>query len=127
MQINKIKRALRGKQLTIFADDGGFQWLSDGRAAYLMDRELDLTRANLLAIMDIEEDKRDSYRVIEDGTAPAWLDQCPQEDADEDLTPGGEVVNAFLMGPIEKATGYGYISHFATCEKAEEFRGGGHV
>ena len=31
------------------------------------------------------------------------------------VTPNGEVVSAFLMGPLLKATGWGYISHFETC------------
>ena len=31
------------------------------------------------------------------------------------VTPNGEVVSAEFNGPYEKATGYGYISHFATC------------
>ena len=50
---------------------------------------MDLTKGNLLAILDIEEEKRDKYTIIESGASStmAWLDQCPQEDADEELTP----------------------------------------
>ena len=40
------------------------------------------------------------------------------------VTQSGQVVSAFLMGPPEKATGYGYISHWATCPQAGAFRGG---
>lgn len=86
MKLQKVKRALHGTNLIIFEDDGGFQWLSDGTAAYLMDRELDLTRGNLLAILDIEEDKRANYTVRE-VKAPSYIDQCPQEEADEQLLP----------------------------------------
>lgn len=86
MKLQKVKKALHGTNLIIFEDDGGFQWLSDGTAAYLMDRELDMTRENLLAILDIEEDKRDKYTVRKIN-APRWLDQCPQEEADEQLIP----------------------------------------
>lgn len=38
------------------------------------------------------------------------------------VTPGGEVVTASLEGPLDRATGRGYISHFATCAQAETFR-----
>ena len=38
------------------------------------------------------------------------------------VTPNGEVLSAELEGPHEKATGIGYISHFATCPKAGQFR-----
>lgn len=38
------------------------------------------------------------------------------------VTPNGEVVNASLEGDPQLATGIGYISHFATCPKAGEFR-----
>lgn len=38
------------------------------------------------------------------------------------VTPNGEVRIAELDGPEEKATGIGYISHFATCPKADQFR-----
>lgn len=86
MKLQKVKKALHGTNLIIFEDDGGFQWLSDGTAAYLMDRELDLTRGNLLAILDIEEEKRDKYTVRKID-APRWLDQCPQEQLDERLIP----------------------------------------
>lgn len=86
MKLQKVKKALHGTNLIIFEDDGGFQWLSDGHAAYLMDRELDLTRGNLLAILDIEEEKRANYTVRE-AKAPSHIDQCPQEAADERLIP----------------------------------------
>lgn len=86
MKLQKVKKALHGTNLIIFEDDGGFQWLSDGTAAYLMDRELDLTRGNLLAILDIEENKRANYTVRE-MKAPSHIDQCPQEEADEQLIP----------------------------------------
>lgn len=38
------------------------------------------------------------------------------------VTQNGEVYSAELDGPEEKATGIGYISHFATCPKADLFR-----
>ena len=38
------------------------------------------------------------------------------------VTPNGEVVSAELSGELDKATGVGYISHFATCPRAEAFR-----
>lgn len=38
------------------------------------------------------------------------------------VTPNGEVVSADLEGDPQKATGIGYISHFATCPEAEKFR-----
>lgn len=86
MKLQKVKKALRGTHLIIFEDEGGFQWLSDGTAAYLMDRELDLTEGNLLAILDIEEDKRVNY-TVRATKAPRHIDQCPQEQADERLIP----------------------------------------
>lgn len=43
------------------------------------------------------------------------------------VTPGGEVVSARLFGTSEACAGKGYKSHFATCPKAEAFRGDGHV
>ena len=38
------------------------------------------------------------------------------------VTRNGEVLSAELNGPEDKATGVGYISHFATCPKADMFR-----
>lgn len=38
------------------------------------------------------------------------------------VTPNGEVLSAELEGEQEKATGIGYISHFATCPQAGQFR-----
>lgn len=38
------------------------------------------------------------------------------------VTPNGEVVSAVLEGDQQKATGIGYISHFATCPCADQFR-----
>jgi len=38
------------------------------------------------------------------------------------VTPNGEVVSGCVPDDPEKATGIGYISHFATCSNAELFR-----
>ena len=38
------------------------------------------------------------------------------------VTPNGEVVSADLEGDPQKATGIGYVSHFATCPEADKFR-----
>ena len=38
------------------------------------------------------------------------------------VTPNGEVVSAELEGDPQTATGIGYISHFATCPCADQFR-----
>ena len=38
------------------------------------------------------------------------------------VTPNGEVVSARLEGDEQTATGIGYISHFATCPKRDQFR-----
>lgn len=38
------------------------------------------------------------------------------------VTPNGEVVSAKLEGDAQKATGIGYMSHFATCPAADKFR-----
>ena len=38
------------------------------------------------------------------------------------VTPNGEVVSADLEGDLQKATGVGYVSHFATCPCADQFR-----
>jgi len=38
------------------------------------------------------------------------------------VTPNGEVVSAELTGELNKATGIGYVSHFATCPYANSFR-----
>lgn len=38
------------------------------------------------------------------------------------VTPNGEVINASLTGPTQKALGIGYISHFATCPYADQHR-----
>ena len=39
------------------------------------------------------------------------------------VTPGGEVVSADLDGLPGAESGEGYISHFATCPAADQFRG----
>ena len=38
------------------------------------------------------------------------------------VTQNGEVLSAVLFDNPETATGIGYISHFATCPKADQFR-----
>ena len=38
------------------------------------------------------------------------------------VTPNGEVVSAVLEGDPQKATGIGYISHFATCPQSKRFQ-----
>lgn len=38
------------------------------------------------------------------------------------VTPNGEVLSAELTDDPQKATGIGYISHFATCPAADKFR-----
>lgn len=38
------------------------------------------------------------------------------------VTPNGEVVSAEIPEDPQKATGIGYISHFATCPEADKFR-----
>ena len=38
------------------------------------------------------------------------------------VTAAGEVVSADLEGEPQLVTGVGYVSHFATCPKADEFR-----
>lgn len=38
------------------------------------------------------------------------------------VTPNGEVISADLAGDPQQATGIGYITHYATCRKAEQFR-----
>lgn len=38
------------------------------------------------------------------------------------VTPNGEVVSASLEGEANRATGLGYISHFATCPEAGRFK-----
>ena len=38
------------------------------------------------------------------------------------ITPNGEARTCRLEGPHNDATGIGYISHFATCPKANQFK-----
>lgn len=38
------------------------------------------------------------------------------------VTPNGEVISGELTVDPQKATGIGYISHFATCPEADKFR-----
>ena len=38
------------------------------------------------------------------------------------VTPNGEVLSAELDGPQDRATGIGFISHFATCPQSDMFR-----
>lgn len=38
------------------------------------------------------------------------------------ITPNGEVLTGELTSEPEKTTGFGYISHFATCTAADRFR-----
>ena len=40
------------------------------------------------------------------------------------VTPNGEVISAELSGDLDKATGVGYVSHFATCPEGDRFRKG---
>lgn len=38
------------------------------------------------------------------------------------VTPNGEVISCVFDGPMDKATGVGYIPHWATCPAADQFR-----
>lgn len=38
------------------------------------------------------------------------------------ITPNGEVISCVFEGDPQKATGVGYVSHFATCPKAADFK-----
>ena len=38
------------------------------------------------------------------------------------VTPNGEVISCEFSGDPNKATGIGYVSHFATCPFADAFR-----
>lgn len=38
------------------------------------------------------------------------------------VTPNGEVISGCIPDDPQKATGIGYISHFATCPEADKFR-----
>lgn len=88
MKLQKIKKALKRTSLSVVTGEDGFQWIGDGTAFYLADRELDLTKDNLLAVLDIEEDKRSSYSVREiDWRALPQIDICPQEGNDVELNP----------------------------------------
>lgn len=88
MKLQKIKKALKHTSLEIVTGEDGFQWIGDGTAFYLADRELDLTKDNLLAVLDIEEDKRSSYSVCEiNWRAMPQIDICPQEGNDVELNP----------------------------------------
>lgn len=40
------------------------------------------------------------------------------------ITPNGETVKADLSGDLSKATGWGYIPHWATCPQANTHRKG---
>ena len=94
MQISKIKRALMGDMYEILTDQGGFGWLGDGHAFYVVDDNLDLTSKNLLAIMDIPADKRRHYTVYEKAYPLPCFDLCPQEDADFELHEVARVMHA---------------------------------
>lgn len=88
MRLQKIKRAMTTKNVYIVTEDGGNQWMGDGKAFYLMDSGLDLTEGNALAILDIDEDKRKDYTVRElSNRHMPMLDMCPQEACDEELHP----------------------------------------
>ena len=38
------------------------------------------------------------------------------------VTPNGEVLSCVFSGDADKATGVGYVLHWSTCPKAEQFR-----
>lgn len=88
MKLSKINKALTRPSRYIVTGEDGFQWLGDGTAFYEVDRGLDLTEGNILAILDIDEDKRAGYFVQEvDGNRAPECDVCPQEENDELLHP----------------------------------------
>ena len=40
------------------------------------------------------------------------------------VTPNGEVISCVFEGDLQKATGSGYVSHWATCPQAGKFKKG---
>lgn len=88
MKLQKILKAFTSKSIYIVTEEGGNQWIGDGHAFYVVDSGLDLTSDNVLAILDVEEDKRDTYNVYErDDSRLPMCDICPQEMCDEALHP----------------------------------------
>lgn len=47
-----------------------------------------------------------------------------QKAAGKVVTPNGEVISCEFEGDISEVTGLGYISHYATCPSAGQFRRG---
>lgn len=99
MKLAKINKALtRTMTRYIVTGEDGFQWLGDGTAFYQVDKELDLTKDNLLAVLDIDEEKRNKYFVQEvDGRRLPQCDVCPREGEDELLHP---LVSVSWMGEL---------------------------
>ena len=110
MKLSKINKAMTRPSRYIVTGEDGFQWLGDGTAFYEVDRGLDLTKENLLAILDIDEDKRNGYLVLEiDGSEMPQCDVCPQEANEELLHPlvsvswAGELVTIMTTDTGETA------------------------
>lgn len=110
MKLAKINKAMTRMNRYIVTGEDGFQWLGDGTAFYQVDQGLDLTEGNLLAILDIDEDKRGNYNVREiDGARLPQCDICPREGEDEQLHPlvsvswAGELVTIMTTAEGEAA------------------------
>ena len=104
MKLSAIKKLItESKRALIVRDQDGVRWLGDGLNFYAMDDGIPISKESVLAILDVDKDKRDKITPCEwSMPIDARFGIYPNEDTDERLMPcmavlyGGEPIMIFM-------------------------------
>ena len=102
MKISAIKKIVTdSKRCIVVTDKEGRQWIGDGKRFYAVDEDIRFKRETVLAMLDIDKDKRDKVAVFEEASNDPRFDVYQQEEG-ERLIPqmavmyGGDLVMIFM-------------------------------
>ena len=88
MKASEVKKlVMNAKSAVIMTDRDGRQWLGDGRYFFAADDSLPLNEDNVLAVLDVDKDKRDKIRCTQAAAFDPRMTIMPDEEHDVKLTP----------------------------------------
>ena len=139
MKLNKLGKSMKEgrREVTLLTDPECQLWVRIKDAAYAAEPELGLTRENLLAIVDIDKDKRNRYSVREGMTKDTRFSIYYDNEAEDpnrlhvlalfDHTllladPEGAIlgIDARLLSPIESENGNAFYIRYSHQQREGE-------
>ena len=103
MKAAAIKKVIMDRKYAmIWVDQDGNQWVGDGRYFYVADDCVQLNERNLLTVLDVDKDKRDSIVCKMGPCYDERLSILPNEEQDVQLIPhisvsyGGELITLMV-------------------------------